>query len=177
MPNWSQTDFAAPILSEQLSTGLSCAHIKYVAPNLLEVVGIRCSTVEIVSAAAPTEIDQALLIVPEWLEDLPMTDGYVTGETIIEAFTLTLCMNRTRDRHPTNHFRSVWQFVYLLRELVLRDVDSDMDPIYSDREIANMIQKIRGRAFFTTADGHIGTAPCGIQPGEIDGMIHCPLAS
>ena len=171
VPDWSKADFAAPILSEQFSTGLSCVHIKYVAPNVLEVVGVRCTTVQTVSAAAPTEIDKALLIVPKWLEDLPKTDVYVNGETMIEAFALTLCMNRTRERHPTNHFLSVSEFVYLLREIVSLDVDSDKDPIYSDREIANMIQKIRGRAFFTTADGHIGTAPRGIQSGEIDGMI------
>lgn len=171
VPDWSKTDFAAPILSEQLSTGLSCVHFKYVAPNVLEVVGVRCTTVQTVSAAASTEIDKALLVVPEWLEDLSETDVYVNGQTMIEAFALTLCMNRTRERHPTNHFLSVSEFVYLLREIVSLDVDSDNDPIYADREIANTIQKIRGRAFFTTEDGHIGIAPRGIQPGEIDGLI------
>jgi len=168
VPDWSITDFAAPILSEQLSTGLSRVHLNYVAPDVLEVVGIRCTTVRTVSAVASSEIDKALLIVPQWLEDLPKSDVYVNGETMITAFALTLCMNRTRERHPTNHFLSVLEFVSLLREIVSLDVDSDKDPIYSNREIANMIQKIRGRAFFTTEDGHIGTAPAGIQQGEID---------
>jgi hypothetical protein len=134
-------------------------------------VGVRCTTVQTVSAAASTEIYKALLIVPKWLEDLPKTDVYVNGETMIEVFALTICMNQTRERHPTNHFLSVSEFVYLLREIVSLDVDSDKDPIYSDRKIANTIQKIRGRAFFKTEDGHIGTAPRGVQPGEVDGMI------
>ena len=90
---------------------------------------------------------------------------------MIEAFALTLCMNRTCERHPTNHFLSVSEFICLLREIIISDVDSDKDTIGSDREIANIIQKIRGRAFFTTEDGHMGTAPCGILLGEIDIVI------
>jgi hypothetical protein len=43
--DWSGTDFAAPIISEQLSTSLSCTHFRYVAPKILEVVGIQCTTV------------------------------------------------------------------------------------------------------------------------------------
>ncbi|PQE21340.1 heterokaryon incompatibility protein [Rutstroemia sp. NJR-2017a WRK4] len=40
------------------------------------------------------------------------------------------------------------------------------DPIYSERETTNTIQKIRGRRFLTTEDGHIGTAPAGAQVGK-----------
>jgi hypothetical protein len=166
VPDWSMTEFAAPILSEQLSTGLSRAHFKYVATDVLEVVGIRCTTVRTVSAVASSAIEKALLIVPKWLEDLPESDLYINGESMITAFALTLCMNRTRERHPTIDFRTVSEFVYLLREIVCLDVDSDKHPIYSNREISNTIQKIRGRAFFTTEDNHIGTAPAGIQSGE-----------
>ena len=176
VPDWSKTDFAAPILSEQLSTGLSCAHYKYIAHDVLEVVGLRCTVVQTVSAAASMEIDKTLSIVPKWLADLPKTDVYINGETMVEAFALTLCMDRTRERHPTQHFLNVSEFVFLLQEIVSSDVNSDKHPLYSNREIANTIQKIRGRTFFTTEDGHIGTAPHGIQPGEIDGLI-TPLAS
>ena len=171
VPDWSKAEFTAPILSEQISSGLSRAHFKYVSPNVLNVMGVRCTTAQKVSAAASMEIDKTLSIVREWLEDLPKTDLYVSGETMIEAFALTLCMNRTCERHPTNHFLSVSEFICLLREIIISDVDSDKDTIGSDREIANIIQKIRGRAFFTTEDGHMGTAPCGILPGEIDIVI------
>jgi hypothetical protein len=169
VPDWSGTDFAAPIISEQLSTGLSRAHFRYVAPKILEVVGIQCTTVQTVCGVASTEIDKALLIVPEWFEDLPERDIYINGQTMIEAFALTLCMNRTRERQPTNRFLSVSEFVDLLRAILSLNGDSSNHQIYIDREIANTIQKIRGRRFFTTEDGHIGTAPVGIQPGEING--------
>lgn len=77
-------------------------------------MGVRCTTVQTVSVAASMEIYKTLSIVREWLEDLPKTDLYVSGETVIEAFALTLCMNRTCERHPTNHFLSVSEFVFLL---------------------------------------------------------------
>ncbi|KAF2493254.1 hypothetical protein BU16DRAFT_75211 [Lophium mytilinum] len=41
VPDWSKTDFAALILSEQLSTGLLSANFKYVPPNILEITGLR----------------------------------------------------------------------------------------------------------------------------------------
>jgi len=168
VPDWSRTDFAAPIHNHQLSTGLSRAHFRYVAPKILEVVGIQYATVHTVSRVASIETDKALLIVPEWFEDLPKRDVYINNQTMVEAFALTLCMNRTRERHPSNHFLSVSEFVGLLRVILSLNGDSSNHQLHSDREIANTIQKIRGRAFFTTEDGHIGIASGGIQPGEID---------
>lgn len=169
VPDWSVTTFAAPVMSEQLATGLSSARSSYVGPETLKVVGLRCTTVGTVSAAASMEIDEALSVVPTWLKDLPNSATYLDGQTMIEAFTLTLSMNRTRERHPTNHFLSTAEFVGLLQRIVSPDVDSNEEPVYSEREIGNMIQKIRGRTFFTTTNGHIGIAPNGIEPGKSDG--------
>ena len=175
VPDWSGTDFTAPILSEQLSSGLSCAECNYIAPSILEVKGVRCTAVRTVSATASTEINAALLAVSKWLNDLLETDIYVNGVTMVEAFALTLTMNRTCERHPENHFLTVSESVDLLREIISSDVGMRSDPLYSDREVANIIQKIRGRAFFTTQDGHIGTALGGIQPGELMGYLRAEL--
>lgn len=171
VPDWSKTEFAAPIMSEQLATGVSRAHFIYEAPDILRVMGLRCTVVHTVSAAAPMEIDAALSVIPQWLKDVPDSVSYVNGQTMLEAFALTLCMNRTRERHPTNHFLSISEFVDLLRRIMSLEVGSNEDPVFSEREIGNMIQKIRGRAFFVTMDGHIGIAPDGIQPGEIEYML------
>ena len=168
VPDWSVTIFAAPIISEQLATGLSRAHFAYVEPDILRAVGLRCTTVCTVSAAASMEIYEALSAVPEWLMDLPKPVSYMDGQKMIEAFALTLSMNRTRERHPTNHFLNTSEFVGLLQRIVSLEVGSNDDPVFSEREIGNMIQKIRGRTFFTMTDGHIGTAPNGIEPGESD---------
>ena len=123
------------------------------------------------SATASTEIDTALLAVSEWLNDLPEAVIYVIGVTMIKAFALTLSMNRTRERHPTQHFLSVSEFVDLLQKIVFSNGALENNIIYYYHEIANMVQKIRGRAFFTTEDGHIGTASGGTQPGLSNGMI------
>ena len=171
VPDWSKTDFAAPLISEQLATGVSNAHFKYVEPYTLEAVGLRCADVHTVSAAASKEIYEALWVIPEWLNSLPTSDVYVNGQKMIEAFAMVLSMNRTCERHPTNHFLSTLEFVNLLQKIVSLDAGSNVGPVYSEREVGNIIQKIRGRAFFVTRDGHIGIAPEGIQAGEIDGMI------
>ncbi|KAL8923008.1 MAG: hypothetical protein Q9208_004820 [Pyrenodesmia sp. 3 TL-2023] len=167
VPDWSKTEFTAPILSEQLSAGLSETHIKYTPPDVLQAVGIRCTTVQKVGAASSSDIDKALAVVPKWLELVAGSEQYINRQTMIEALALTLTMNRTRERHPTNHFLSVSESVDLLRDILTLDADSDEEhPIFSNREVGNIIQKIRGRAFFITNEGHMGTAPDGVRPGD-----------
>ena len=171
VPDWSETNFAAPVISEQLATGLSKAYFSYVVPDILQVIGLRCTAVRAVSTAAPMEIDGALSVIPRWLKDLPKSNLYVNGQTMIEAFSMTLSMNRTCERHPTNHFLSTSEFVILIQRIVSLNVGLNEDSVSSEREIANMIQKIRGRTFFITTEGHIGIAPNGIQSGKADRMV------
>lgn len=107
-----------------------------------------------------------MLAVADWFKYLPDESTYITGESMEAAFALTLCMNRTRERHPYCNFSSVSEWVEMLRQILRLTAASKADPIYSERETANTIQKIRGRRFLTTEDGHIGTAPAGAQVGK-----------
>lgn len=166
VPDWSKTEFAAPILSEQLSAGLSRAWFTYVEPGILEVVGMQYTTIKTVSGVSSKVEDETLLAVKDWLEYLPDESTYLTGESMEAAFALTLCMDRTRERHPYSHFLSVSDWVDMLRRFLRLNKASEDDPIYSARETANTIQKIRGRRFFTTEDGHMGTAPAGARVGK-----------
>jgi hypothetical protein len=166
VPDWSKTDFAAPILSEQVCTGISSAETNYVAPGELEVTGTRFTTVQIVSSAASLDIEQALLALPDWLKLVPSEDFYVTGESMLEAFALTIFMNRCRERHPAQHFLSAGEIVRLLRNILALRPNALDDPIYSIREVGNCIQKVRGRVFFITMDGYMGMATDGVKAGR-----------
>ncbi|KAF1829300.1 HET-domain-containing protein [Decorospora gaudefroyi] len=166
VPDWSKTEFAAPILSEQLSSGMSRAWFTYSEPDVLEVIGTQYTTIKTVSGPASKVEEETLLAVGEWYQDLPNKGTYATGETTETAFALTLCMNRTRARHPYSHFLGTPEWIATLRSYLRLTVASQDDAIYSARETANTIQKIRGRRFFTTETGHMGTAPAGAQPGD-----------
>jgi hypothetical protein len=166
VPDWSKTEFAAPILSEQLSAGVSRAWFTYMEPDMLEVIGKESTRIKSVSGVASKIEEETLLAVRDWLEYLPVESTYVTGESIEAAFALTLCMNRTRERHPYSHFLSVPEWVGMLRKILCLTAGSKDDPIYSARETANTIQKVRGRRFITTEDGHIGTVPAGARVGK-----------
>lgn len=167
VPDWSKTEFAAPILSEQLSSGISRAWFTYVEPNILEVMGKVYTTIETISEAASKTTGKTLLAVKDWFRYLPPGETYVAGDNMEAAFALTLCMNRTRERHPYIHFKSVAEYVITMHTILDLPGDSLNHPIYSERETANMIQKIRGRRFFTTKDGYIGTAPASAQIGKL----------
>jgi hypothetical protein len=166
VPDWSKTEFAAPILNAQFSSGFSRAWYKHMEPGVLELLGTRCATVKAVSEVASKVEKETLLAVRTWSTILPNSSTYPTGETIEEAFALTLCMNRTQERHPYNNFQNTAWWVRTLHRILSLNIDSRNDPIYEERETANTIQKVRGRRLFTTKDGYIGTAPAGIQPGE-----------
>jgi hypothetical protein len=167
VPDWSQTEFAAPILSEQLSSGISQACFTYIGADLLDVVGKQYTTIKTLSGIASKIEEKTLFAVGNWFQHLPNNSTYVTGETIETAFALTLCMNRTRERHPYNHFLSTREWVTMVRNMLHLDAASQDDPIFSARETANTIQKLRGRRFFTTETGHIGTAPAGVEIGKL----------
>ncbi|TVY82211.1 Heterokaryon incompatibility protein 6 OR allele [Lachnellula suecica] len=166
VPDWSKTEFAAPILSEQLSAGISRAWFTYMEPEILEVIGKQYTTIKSVSGVASKVEEETLLAVGDWFHHLPDESTYATGESMEEAFALTLCMNRTRERHPYTHFLNVSEWAEMLRKILRLTAASKDDPIYAERETANTIQKIRGRRFFTTDDGHIGTAPAGAQVAD-----------
>jgi Heterokaryon incompatibility protein (HET) len=168
VPDWSKTEFAAPILSEQLSSGISRAWITYTEPDVLEVVGKEYTMIKTISGMASKVEEETLLVVRDWFQHLPNKSTYITGETMEAAFVLTICMNRTRERYPYNHFLSIPEWVRMLRDILSLTSTTQDAAIYSARETANTIQKIRGRQFFTTETGHIGTAPAGAQPGKLE---------
>lgn len=167
VPDWSKTEFAAPILSQQLSSGISRAWFTYVEPDVLEVVGKQHATITTVSGVASKVEEETLLAVGNWFQQLPSQSTYVTGETMEAAFILTLCMDRTRERHPYSHFLSIPEWVEMLRNILSLTTNSQNSTIYSARETTNLIQKIRGRRLFTTSTGHIGTAPASAQVGKL----------
>ncbi|CAM1507511.1 Fc.00g071520.m01.CDS01 [Cosmosporella sp. VM-42] len=167
VPDWSKTEFRAPILTEQLSTGISRAWFSYLQPDILEVVGLLYSPVASVSHAASEVEGETLLAVKGWMQQLPSERTYITGDSMESAFAHTICMNRTRDRFPYNAFGSSAEWIEAVRKMVALTADSQGDHIYSLKETSNTIQKVRGRRFFTTEDGHIGTAPSSIQKEDI----------
>jgi hypothetical protein len=152
-----------PRQSSQLSSGISRAW--YQELDVLEVVGKQYTTIKSVSGVASKVEEETLCAVRDWFQYLPGESTYVTGKSMEVAFALTLCMNRTRERHPYTHFLSVPEWVGMLRKILRLTAASKDDPIYSARETANTIQKTRGRRLLTTEDGHIGTAPAGAQIG------------
>lgn len=166
VPDWSKTEFAAPLLSEQLSAGISRAWFAYPESDVLEVVGIRHATIISIGEVASKSTKETLLAIKSWIHHLPEGDNYVTGESIDSAFILTLCMNRTRERYPYIHVMSTAEHIIMLHRILALTAEAEDNPIYSERETANMIQKIRGRRFFVTDSGHIGTAPAGVEVGD-----------
>lgn len=166
VPDWSKTEFAAPIMSEQLSSGLSRAWFTYEAPNVLEVIGKQYTTIKLVTGMASKTEEETLLAVGDWFKYLPKRGQYVTGEAMEVAFALTLCMSRTRERHPYSRCLSVKEWVSMLHDMLTLNAKSQNHPVYSARETTNTIQKIRGRQFFITETGHIGTVPAGAQSGK-----------
>jgi hypothetical protein len=167
VPDWSVTEFIPPMINYQLCSGESRAHLRYVSPEVLDIVGRPYDTVQTVSKEESGEYEEVLSAIPAWIRELPNEATYITGQTSLEAFASTVCMNQLSERYPheNDYFPSLTEWVETVLAIISGFVDGVHDELLFNREVANAVNKIRGRAMITTREGYMGLAPAGVQPG------------
>jgi hypothetical protein len=82
----------------QLASGYSSILLSYLAPNILGILGVQCSTVATASETSSLESKGILRDIRSWKPDSLYTSDYVTGETLLESHVKTLTLHHTRDR-------------------------------------------------------------------------------
>jgi hypothetical protein len=150
----------------QLSSGMSCTQARHLPQDILEVTGIQCATVRIVSQTAPENIREILSVIQEW-EPEDLTSGlYVTGESLLDAYVSTLCLNWVKELLPGNAYPSLqeWKEIFFNKIFVsAAPVDAD---VVSDRWVYRVLNWVRGRTFIAMDEGYIGLGSKAVQPGK-----------
>jgi hypothetical protein len=106
---------------------------------MLEVIGKEYTMMKTITGMASKVEEETLLAIGDRFRYPPDKGTYLTGDTMQAAFALTLCINRTRERHPYHNFVSTPEWVSMLLKLLSLTATSQNDKVRSARETPNTI--------------------------------------
>jgi len=136
------------------ASGFAAAQISYHIPKTLQVAGVQCSTISTVwDSCFDTESDILNLISSGFSDNL-YNNTYVTGETLLEAYSWTLSLGVLRDQ-GYDFFPSLQEFNEFI---VVQTAQSEEGRGLLDQR-SYLLQHLRGHKFFTTREGYIGVGP------------------
>jgi hypothetical protein len=164
IPDWSRLADRVSVSNRALPllpSGISCARARYVPPNILEVAGIHCSTINVVHDPIWNEAVQIADVMQRWEPENLQTASYVTGESLLDAFASAIACDRLRDRYPTVGSYSTLQ--------EWKEYISKASEMLSGEQKSNIpLQHLRGQAFINTAEGYFGLSTPNAKPGMTD---------
>lgn len=173
-PSWVP-DFSMPVKTRlganwQFCSGTSRSYTKHIAPDILEVLGIQCARVETISTPASSEPEENLAVIREWLHESVCSDTYMTGDSFLEAFSLTLVGHRLKDRFPVDTLPTKLEWKEKFHRAMM---DKSEVNGAKDSQMDTALRFAVGRTFFTTDEGYIGLGLSNIRPGKSSLVNYC----
>ena len=179
-PSWAldfcQKECYSQYPQNQFCVGIACAHTRYIHPNILEVLGVRCASVKKVSEPAlrrtaeeqSSPIQTALRAVRSWEPDDLFTSTYVTGENLLDAYSQTLVAFYLAERFPVYELDglSTWKLQDSDNALFGKRAkagSSDINRMSAQERYA--LSLIHGRTYVTCNEGYIGLGPTEARKG------------
>jgi len=98
VPDWSKDSEYLDSFSD-LASGISCADMKYISPNSLEVTGLYIAHVRSVTDAAPIGHNNSLAIMKKWYRNSSVLTGYAPDEHVLTACATVLSGHFVADRY------------------------------------------------------------------------------
>lgn len=187
-PSWmlDLSDLSVPtIVKHQFAAGFSRCYTKLVpeSPNVLTVMGVRCTTIKTIRDPFPKKSKELLRAVRDHTaRELAENEGstYVTGEPFKTAFSKTVCCNYLHQRltdvvwYPTLE-SWLWQdsahaFFGPRAQLpspkpsAITDCETNKSSNWYE---ADLETRLWHRRYVTTHEGFIGIGPPDVQEGDI----------
>jgi hypothetical protein len=165
VPDWSVSGkiSRSPIA---YACGMSRAHTRYLANNVLQVEGAFYGTICSLALPAPQEIDEALEAVQTWQpKDLQL---YKSDESMMDAFLSTLLMGYVKEEFQHYEIPSLDEW----RQIYTQTSSGTKENI--DKNLARCMSALRGRSFIKLDNGHIGLSPPGTKLGKYSSAVHHP---
>jgi hypothetical protein len=169
IPNWSKPKKFQPLGEIYFASGNSRSEFCYKAPNILEVTGVRCATVRHVKSSIfgrlrkargePSisgRLREARGIMSRLIKS--NTGAYVTGESVEDAVSATLCASITTERLGSK--RGILPLEQWKNILLNNDPETP-------RQIALEVMDLTVQnAWLQTNEGYYGMGPSKARPGE-----------
>ncbi|KAJ0122645.1 uncharacterized protein J7T55_003160 [Diaporthe amygdali] len=170
VPDWS-------LPMELRSGGVSSAQLslqsqKYLVLetlNVLQVHGAIIDTVKTASCSMIRDEESIVSLEPlsQWAPNDLLTGQYPTGETPLEAFSLSLVGNMVKE-----NFSAISLSVEEIKRGVIQHLSSStetVEPQETGQSILahRRLSRLRNRSFITTSNGYFGLGPSNAEPGDL----------
>ena len=172
VPNWDIANAAVPLPGDGKANGHSVARVVHKGGGILNVTGVISATI---TAAQETRLhdkypktitDEIRRLAPINCEEI----RYISGGTLLDALTSTLCVNSfsATTRPPTTRSAGFEQSREVVRSILQ---NKTLPPRYFPsadevKYIDSVLTFAEGRSFITTKEGYVGLAPKATKPGD-----------
>jgi hypothetical protein len=166
VPNWAGLDGRQQLptyfggIGRILIDTSGSTPVKYIKPNILEVVGRQCAQVLSISAPTSGTIEGQVLafleLAPACLED----NEYIAGGSLLDAFITVTSLGRFKESFPYSILYSS------MADLRMR---YKAEAPYSNQNLelqAQSYDHLDGLTFFSTKEGYIGATLSKVQSGK-----------
>ena len=168
VPDWSVARTTYPLYAFTFASGVSRSETRYIAPNNLQIEGVKAATIRKVLQTMPMDFTD---ILKTWRDAEPAdlrTRAYPTGETLLDAYCAVLRGGFLRERWMSHVGPSLeeWKAQYLsMTSSPAKDQFMSTESTDS-ADIFWCLKLLRGRTLFETQDGYVGIGPPSAQPGD-----------
>ena len=171
VPDFSTARSTKRDSSYQRSSGNSEIHYRHPSLDILEVIGLQCATIAQVGMPLPkvnkTE-EEFRRVVASWWHLLSSADNapYITGESLLNAYTLTIVQNSTEERLPDSEWHAMTKWKRMIDEagLLYKPCANPLD--FSSNNGDTIQSACSGRRFMISKEGYIGLVPHCVSPGK-----------
>lgn len=176
VPDWSvsvERSVRLPYADIFYAAGISSAHSKVsdIDADILQVSGVHCGIVTSIGRKAPSDSEGLLAAVKSWEPEDLTSERYVSGESMLEAFTALLGLGYMMERWPQcNSLLTIAEAADLYAKAFTQATPDQTAVAQS----LNFI-RVRHRYFIRTDSGYIGCSFAQPQPGDrLVVLLGCP---
>ena len=168
VPDWSVARTTCPLYAFAFASGVSRSETRYVAPNNLQVDGVKVATISKILQTMPMDFANILKSLRDTEPADLRTRTYPTGETLLDAYCAVLRAGFLRERWTIYVGPSLeeWKAQYLgIISSLAKGLPVSAESIDS-AEVFWCLKLLRGRTVFETQDGYVGIGPPSARSGD-----------
>ena len=168
VPDWSVGRTTHPLYAFAFASGVSRSETHYIAPNKLQVDGVKAATISKILQTMPMDFSGILKSLRDTEPADLRTRTYPTGETLLDAYCAVLRAGFLRERWTIYVGPSLeeWKAQYLgIISSLATDLPMSAESMDS-AEVSWCLKLLRGRTVFETQDGFVGIGPPSARSGD-----------
>lgn len=167
VPDWSTVTNTVIGKRDLILYDTSSACMDYLPPNTLKVAGVHCGVIHHIGSATSSQPKEVLEVIRQWEPENLQMASYPTGESMLDAFVLTLRGCHVKERFPDYGYPTTesWKDTYLSK-ISRRTSSAQIEDAMKDSTVVQTVKNCSYQRFLWADAGYFGLGPVNAQPGE-----------